>query len=165
MSGDDNRDLFEHDTGAQNGLLDELDSLKDLLNGEEGSFSAPDSDPQDPDIPLLDEVIDIDATGTPGDSAIPVLDEVAFPEEIPVLEELAFPEEIPELEELAYPKEHPAPQPSQQAESTAEPAPPSEQELSKLIDMLVGHRLRRLRPKIKEEVMEELRRLYPELFR
>ena len=41
----------------------------------------------------------------------------------------------------------------------------NEQELRKLIDLLVTHRLHRLKPKITEEIIEELQRLKPELFR
>lgn len=173
MSNNDNRDLFGRDTGAQSELLDELDSLKELLREQEqglvgnkvnGDVDIPMLD-EIVDIPMLDEVIDTDAiepeaAAEVAESSIPVLDEVAGSEllesAIPVLEEVAFPPDEPQVV-------HAEPQPPQSA-TTAESTLPSERELSKLIDMLVGHRLRRLRPKIKEEVIEELQRLYPELF-
>jgi hypothetical protein len=142
MSDNDNRDLFEHEAKPKNALLDELDSLKELLAGDEPAVITDEAGACDPDIPMLDDVVDIDS-----------LEMDAAPGAIPVLQEVAFPEEVP-----AHQKE-PSPD-----KSDAESSQPDEQELSKLIDMLVGHRLRRLRPKIKEEVLEELRRLYPDVF-
>ena len=165
MSDNDNRDLFEHDTGANDDLLSELDSLKDLLRERDQDELVVDGGAAcDPDIPMLDDVVDPDAMEletAPGadDMDVPVLEEVAFPSDeadIPMLEEVAYPSETPTEEHIV-------------AESVEEPHGnesdlPNEKELSKLIDMLVGHRLRRLRPKLKEEVLEELQRLYPELF-
>jgi hypothetical protein len=148
MSENDKRDRFGHEAKPKEVLLDELDSLKELLDREEPVIDIDDADGCDPDIPMLDEAVDIDALeldAAPGvpESAIPLLEEVAYPEEKTARRE--EPERLPGTE--------------------GEPTLPNEQELNKLIDMLVGHRLRRLRPRIKEEVLEELRRLYPELFR
>lgn len=149
MSDNDNRDLFDDGTGPKNALLDELDSLKDLLREQEQATVAEESNNCDPDIPMLDDVVDIDAMEL---APSPEFNEA----QIPVLEEVAFPVEAPAAE--------PAPPPTQ-SDTAPVASSLTEQELGKLVDMLVGHRLRRLRPKIKEEVLEELQRLYPELFR
>jgi len=141
MSDNDKRDQFGHEAKPKAVLLDELDSLKELLDREEPAIDIDDADGCDPDIPMLDEVVEID--GLELDPAIPLLEEVAYPEE-----ETARREEA---------KGSPG--------KEGEPTLPNEQELNKLIDMLVGHRLRRLRPRIREEVLEELRRLYPDVFR
>lgn len=148
MSENDKRDRSGHEAKPKEVLLDELDSLKELLDREEPAIDIDDADGCDPDIPMLDEVIDIDALeldAAPGvpESAIPLLEEVAYPEE--------------ETAHREVPKGSPG--------KGGEPTLPNEQELNKLVDMLVGHRLRRLRPRIKEEVLEELRRLYPDVFR
>jgi hypothetical protein len=148
MSDNDNRDLFEHEAKPKNALLDELDSLKELLDREEPALDIDDAIGCDPDIPMLVEVVDTDSLEldtAPGvaESAIPLLEEVAYPEE-----------------ETAR-REEPKGSPGKEGDPTL----PNEQELNKLIDMLVGHRLRRLRPRIREEVLEELRRLYPDVFR
>ena len=148
MSDNENRDLFKRDAGPQSELLDELDSLKELLREQELNVAVDDSgENSDIDIPMLDEVVDLDAISL---EPAPEFNEA----QIPVLEEVAFPTgEAPAVE----------PPPSHSDTPSAASALPSERELNKLVDMLVGHRLRRLRPKIKEEVIEELKRLYPEL--
>ncbi len=78
---------------------------------------------------------------------IPVLDEVVeiADEDIPVLEEVAT---------SAVQKTPPAPSGSKL---------PTEQELNKLVDMLVGHQMRKLRPLIQKEVMKLILERYPDL--
>ena len=151
MGDNDRRDSLERKAGQNNELLDELGSLKELLWEESQAPTATEGGGAcDSDIPLLDDVIDIDAI-----ELEPTHQLIEPP--IPVLEEVSFPPD-----ESATAHEQPQ---SEQGKDEGETTLPSEQELSKLIDMLVGHRLRRLRPKIKQEVLEELQRLYPELFR
>lgn len=80
-------------------------------------------------------------------------------DEIPVLDEVVeiADEDIPVLEEIAVPPEKkPAPAPSGGKL-------PTEQELNKLIDMLVGHQMRKLRPIIQKEVMKLVLERYPDL--
>lgn len=150
MGDNDKQNFIEQETGPKNALLDELDSLKELLREETQVNTAESGVACDSEIPLLDDVVDIDAIELEPahqrmEPTIPVLEEVSFPPD-------------------QFPTAHAELQP-EQSKDEGGTSLPSEEELSKLIDMLVGHRLRRLRPKIKEEVLDELQRLYPELFR
>lgn len=81
------------------------------------------------------------------DDDIPVLDEIVeiADEDIPVLEEVA-----------TSPQQKPAPAPSGGKL-------PTQQELNKLVDMLVGHQMRKLRPLIQKEVMKLILERYPNL--
>lgn len=140
MSDTNKRKRPARQTDSKGRLLDELDSLKELLIEQKRQLDSTDAE-----IPMLNEVVDIAPDET--EASIPVLEEVAFP---------------PEDEAAGATATESLPHSDNNRETSS---PLDEQELSKLIDMLVGHRLRRLRPKIKEEVLEELQRLYPELFR
>lgn len=84
------------------------------------------------------------------DDDIPLLDEVVEVgnEDIPVLEEIA----------IAVDNKN----------TQTPPAPsggkiPTEQELKKLVDMLVGHQMRKIRPMIQEEVVRLILERYPNL--
>ncbi len=80
------------------------------------------------------------------DDDIPVLDEVV---------EIAD-EDIPVLEEVASTEKKSAPAPSGGNL-------PTQQELNKLVDMLVGHQMRKLRPLVQKEVMRLILERYPNL--
>ncbi len=139
MSNTNKRKRSASPTDQKSKLLDELDSLKDLLIEQKRQL-----DSMETEIPMLSEVVE----PAPGETDI----------NIPVLEDVAFP---PEEEADATS----GIQPSQDAESKTAAFTQNETELRKLIDMLVVHRLRQLKPKIREEIIEELQRLKPELFR
>lgn len=111
-------------------LLDELDSLKELLFEQKRQLEGAESE-----IPILSDELKIDPDET--GATIPVLEEVAFPQD----------------------------KKATAADKNKSSAPlPNEQELSKLIDQMVVLRLRMLKPKIKEEIIEELKRRHPKLF-
>jgi hypothetical protein len=84
------------------------------------------------------------------DDDIPLLDEVVevADEDIPVLEEIAT---------------------TFDSKAGQTPPPPSggkvptEQELKKLVDMLVGHQMRKIRPMVQEEVVRLILERYPNL--
>ncbi len=84
------------------------------------------------------------------DDNIPLLDEVVEVGE----------EDIPVLDDIAT---------TIDSKVTQTPPPPSggkvptEQELKKLVDMLVGHQMRKLRPMIQEEVIRLILERYPSL--
>lgn len=144
MGDNDKRKLIKRKAGPKNELLDELDSLKELLLEESQDAAAT----CDSDIPLLNDVVDMDAI-----ELAPAQQQIQ--PDIPVLEEVSFPQDG-----------SPSPRAGQKSkQATSGGNIPSEQELNKLIDMLVGHHLRRLRPKIKEEILKEVKRRYPALFR
>lgn len=85
------------------------------------------------------------------DDDIPMLDEVVQlgDEDIPVLDDVA-----------ALPN---TPPPQKAAAANPASKVPTQQELNKLVDMLVGHQLRKLRPIIQKEVMKLLLERYPNL--
>lgn len=118
-------------------LLDELDSIKDLLLEQQQQFDSAKAG-----IPILNEVVESGTDKT--ETTIPVLEEVAFP---PVQTDAAdFASSPPN-------------------KNAARSSLPNAHELNKIVDVLVTHRLRKLKPKIKEEIIEELKRLYPELLK
>lgn len=140
-----------------NELIDELDSIKDLLDDELGN---PPSYSSVAEIASVKEYLRIkkaaealglsveeylaeqrtsNATDEPEvakasaqEDAIPVLDE-----EIPLLDEDATPYQAGGKEEMSLDK------------------------VRKLVDILVNHRLERLRPQLKKEIMAELQKLLP----
>lgn len=146
---DNNRDLFGKVSKPKDALLDELDSLKELLDeeGEDIIMAAPweftpskESAAVEIDIaamPEADEVIELSHPFTTESSANGLVDETPF--EIPVLDEVV---------ELA---------------DEAEPASPDSEELLHLVEMLVERRLHKLKPVLTAEVLEELQRFYPSL--
>lgn len=135
MSDSNKRKHSARQTDQKSKLLEDLDSLKELLLEQKRHLESAQAG-----IPILNEIVE--SAPEEADVSIPVLEEVAFP---------------PEEGALATDDK----QPSRNAAATL----PNEQELRKLIDLLVTHRLHRLKPKITEEIIEELQRLKPELFR
>jgi len=97
----------------------------------------------------LKELLEKDRFDT-SDDDIPMLDEVVEigDEVIPVLDEVAV---------------LPTSAPQETAPAPSGKALPTQQELNKLIDMLVGHQLRKLRPIIQKEVMKLVLERYPDL--
>jgi hypothetical protein len=166
MMSDDNRDLFGSDAKPQHELLDELDSLKELLDEEDEDVivAAPwEYTPSEEDeapaeealaVPELEEIVEFDSFA----EAVPAaaIEEETAQSEIPVLEEVAFDaadpaSAIPELSEMV---DAPAPE---------EPPLPDSEELHDLVELLVERRLNALRPALLEQVMAELERFYPAL--
>lgn len=84
------------------------------------------------------------------DDDIPLLDEVVEvgDEDIPVLEEIA----------IAVDNKN-----TQTPHTPSGGKIPTEQELKKLVDMLVGHQMRKIRPMIQEEVVRLILERYPNL--
>lgn len=161
---DNNRDLFGKVSKPKDALLDELDSLKELLDeeGEDIIMAAPweftpTEEPATIEIeaaapPEPDEVIELT---TPADftSQAPATE---YPAEPPLLDEVVFteaeaPTEVPELIEAVDSVE----------ESEAEL--PGNDELPQLVEMLVQRRLEKLKPALTEGVLQQLERLYPSL--
>ncbi len=131
MSNTNKRKKSGRQAAPKDNLLEELDSLKELLFEQKRQLENAQTD-----IPILEDVIPVD----PNETEIPVLEEVAFPEE--------------------GASSPPGAKSSPRSENTQ----PTEKELNKLVDMLVAYHLRRLQPKIKEEVIKELKRRHPNLF-
>jgi len=112
-----------HRTKSKSEILSELDRLKALL--DQDRFENGD------DIPLLDEVVDID-------------DAMA-------------------AESPATKAEESAAKTNGATGKTPAGELPTREELNKLIEMLVTHQLRRMRPVVQKEVMRLLLERYPKL--
>lgn len=134
MSDSNKRKHSARQTDQKSKLLEDLDSLKELLLEQKRHLESGQAG-----IPILNEIVE--SAPEEADISIPVLEDVAFPPEGAIATD--------------------GKQPSRNVAATL----PNEQELRKLIDLLVTHRLHRLKPKITEEIIEELQRLKPELFR
>jgi hypothetical protein len=161
---DNNRDLFGKESKPKEALLDELDSLKELLDeeGEDIIMAAPwEFTPTEERIsieaveeaaPELDEVIEL---ASPIEPPAQSRAEASQPE-IPVLEEVVFTTDeeltaVPELIDVV------------ETVGENEEELPGSDEMRHLIEMLVQRRLEKLKPALTEEVLQELERFYPSL--
>jgi len=151
------RDLTGAKKKSKSVLLDELDSLKNILDeeGEEILLAAPwEFTPTEEAItnellPELDEAVEFTPSTKPARArkpqpAIPMLEEVALPGKKPS-------GKVPELNEIV------------ESVDRTETKIPSNQELLQLVEMLVQRRLEKLKPALTKEVLKQLERFYPSL--
>lgn len=180
MSDNENRDLFDNERSAQNALLDELGSLKDLLDEESTeSTSMPATvneirsvkqymalkEQADKAGLSLDaylekyaaaeeEAITLDGGIADDDEDIPTLDEVV-PYDIGEIDDGI---DIPTLDEAID-------IPTLEEAVEAAPAPAgsaySLEEIERLVDHVVRQRLEAIRPQIEKQVFDEIRNMLP----
>lgn len=163
------RGRFNERTEEQKALLDELDSLKSLLNkteDEESIAAAPwEFTPTPTPSEKQGETTEHDrkaVAGKPGSPRpIPPAGPGATPgktaREIPVLDEVVLPgqnrvNKVPELTDVVEVKQKASP-----AQSG-----PDKGELQQLVEMLVEREMKKLKPIMTRRIITELERLYPQ---
>jgi len=166
---DNHRDRFDNKKESKSDLLNELDSLKSLLNEEKEEEPAPAPWEYTPPKAIASQrtaattsankLNERPRPSSPAGNARPQnrINDKKQPE-IPVLKEVAFtadnkPVTIPELVDVV------------EKVGNNQPAIPNSKELLNLVELLVERRLDKLRPVLTEEILKELIRLNPSLIK
>lgn len=169
MSDKDNPDLFEQERRAQSALLDELDSLKALLDAGSSAGAPPTTVNE---IRTVEEYMrlkqEADSAGISLDAYLrqrASRQTETAPAEIPMLEDVVeiaageLPDgepDIPTLEEVVEP---PA---TQSAESPAAPLPGfTLEEIERIVEHIVAQRLQELKPQLEKQLFEQIRNMLP----
>lgn len=175
MSDNENRDLFDTGTPPQTDLLDELGSLKDLLDEELEAKSTPPTSVHE--IRSVKEYMQLkeeaeaagisleefltqraaEAEAGSEEEAIPMLDEVVELEELPLAEveetEAAavaeVEEAIPTLEEVY------------EVAETAAGGDYSLEEVERMVHQLVSQKLEEMRPQLEKQIFDQVRNMLP----
>jgi len=180
MSDNENRDLFDQEHSAQSALLDELDSLKDLLDEE--ATDSPTMPATVNEIRSVKQYMELkeqaDKAGLSLDAylekyaaaeeeAITLDDGIEEDEEnIPTLDEVV-PYDIGEIDDgIEIPTLEEAVEiPTLEETVEASPAPStggySLEEIERIVDHVVRQRLEAIRPQLEKQVFDEIRNMLP----
>jgi hypothetical protein len=179
MSDNENRDLFDSDKPPQSELLDELGSLKELLDEEVEQNSAPITSVSE--IRSVKEYVQLkqeaDEAGlsleaflqeraaqtqapetAPGEEDdIPMLDEVVDLEALPLAEvEETEAAAVAELEEAI-----PTLDEVYEVAETAASGEYSLEEIERMVHDLVGQKLEEIRPQLEKQIFDQIRSMLP----
>jgi hypothetical protein len=174
MSDNENRDLFEQERSAKSELLDELDSLKELLDEDIENVSVPATVNE---IRTVQEYMqfkqEADAAGMTLDAYLAKRSsEQQEEEEIPTLDEVVPFDDIGEIDDgLEIPTLEEAVEiPTLEEEVVAAPAPAatssvgtgfSLEEIERIVEHIVQLKLQEIKPQLEKQVFDQIRNMLP----